>query len=183
MKSPAESVLGQRTFLLYENLDVQANLEGTTASARLTAGLDHGGKIAGAVALSNLTAAAPALRGDISASMPTLAPFAAFVPTVANLDGAVDAKSRSAGTIAAPEITGNVDATRLQADLGQLGIELREGRVRARGGARRRIQAGGQRDVGQGPRRIRGRDERTRRGRGAASSARISSRRTFPPRM
>ena len=130
-EEPGESVLGQRTFLLYENLDVQANLKGTTASARLTAGLDHGGKIAGSVALSNLTAAAPRLRGDISASMPTLAPFAAFVPTVANVDGAVDAKLQIAGTTVAPEITGNVQATRLQADLGQLGIELREGEARA----------------------------------------------------
>ncbi len=130
-EEPGESVLGQRTFLLYENLDLRANLEGTTARARLTAGLDHGGKIAGTVALSNLTAAAPALRGDVSASMPTLAPFAAFVPTVANIDGAVDAKLQIAGTTAAPEVTGNVQATRLQADLGQLGIELREGEVRA----------------------------------------------------
>ena len=90
------------------------------------------------MALSNLTAAAPALRGDISASMPTLAPFAAFVPTVANIDGAVDAKLQIAGTTAAPEVTGNVQATRLQADLGQLGIELREGEVHVR---RRRAAA------------------------------------------
>ena len=40
-------------------------------------------------------------------------------------------RSRSAGTVAAPEFTGNVDATKLQADLGQLGIELREGEARA----------------------------------------------------
>ena len=82
--------------------------------------------------LSNLTAAAPRCAAMITASMPTLAPFAAFVPTVANLDGAVDAKIQIGGTTAAPEFTGNVDATRLQADLGQLGIELREGEARAR---------------------------------------------------
>ena len=29
-EEPGESVLGQRTFLLYEKLDVRANLEGTT---------------------------------------------------------------------------------------------------------------------------------------------------------
>ncbi|HET9475290.1 MAG TPA: translocation/assembly module TamB domain-containing protein, partial [Steroidobacteraceae bacterium] len=130
-EQPGESVLGQRTFLLYEDLDVRATLEGTTASARLTAGLDHGGKLAGTVALSNLTAAAPGLRGGISASMPTLAPFGAFVPTVANIDGTIDAKLQIAGTMAAPEFTGNLQATRLQADLGQLGIELRDGEARA----------------------------------------------------
>src|SRR5688572_22790233 len=35
-EEPGESVLGQRTLLLYENLDLRANLEGMTASARLT---------------------------------------------------------------------------------------------------------------------------------------------------
>jgi translocation and assembly module TamB len=40
-----------------------------------------------------------------------------------------------AGTTAHPEFTGNVDATKLQADLGALGIKLREGAVR--GEARR----------------------------------------------
>ena len=68
--------------------------------------------------------------GTITVNMPTLAPFAAFVPTVANLDGHGHAEIVVGGTVAAPEITGNVDATRLQADLGNLGIELRDGRVR-----------------------------------------------------
>ncbi|HKU91538.1 MAG TPA: translocation/assembly module TamB domain-containing protein [Steroidobacteraceae bacterium] len=126
-----ESALGQHTWLIYENLAIEAKLEGTRAQARVNAGLDHGGKLAGDFGLSNLTAAAPALRGDVTASMPTLAPFAAFVPTVANLDGAVDAKIQLGGTITAPEFTGNVAATKLQADLGQLGIELREGEARA----------------------------------------------------
>ena len=39
-------------------------------------------------------------------------------------------RSRSAARSAKPEFTGNVDATKLQADLGDLGIELRDGRVR-----------------------------------------------------
>ena len=38
-------------------------------------------------------------------------------------------RSRSAARSAKPEFTGNVDATKLQADLGALGIELRDGRV------------------------------------------------------
>jgi len=126
-----ESPLGQQTFLLYENLVLEANLEGTRANASVNAALDHGGRLAGKFNLSNLTAQAPAVRGEVTATIPTLAPFAAFVPTVANLDGAVDAKIQVGGTVAAPEFTGNVDATRLQADLGQLGIELREGEARA----------------------------------------------------
>jgi translocation and assembly module TamB len=62
--------------------------------------------------------------------MPTLAPFGAFVPSVANLDGAVNAQIEIGGTTARPEFTGNVDATKLQADLGKVGIELRDGNVR-----------------------------------------------------
>lgn len=130
-EEPGESALGQHTFLLYENLDVQAKLEGARASAQLKAGLDHGGSLEGNASLSNLTAAAPALRAEIEASMPTLAPFAAFVPTVANLDGAVSAHVQVGGTLAAPEFTGDAQATKLQADLGLLGIELRDGELRA----------------------------------------------------
>lgn len=126
-----ETALGQHTFLLYENLVLEANLEGNRAEAHVNAALDHGGRVAGRFNLGNLTAQAPTLRGEVTAAMPSLAPFAAFVPTVANLDGAVDAKIQIAGTVTAPEFTGNVDATKLQVDLGQLGIELREGEARA----------------------------------------------------
>jgi translocation and assembly module TamB len=128
---PGESVLGQHTWLLYENLQLQANLEGTRAEARLTADLDHDGRIVGNLHVTQLTAAAPALRGEVEFSLPSLAPFAAFVPAVANLEGQVGAKIQVAGTAAAPEFTGNAQATKLQADLGQLGIELREGELQA----------------------------------------------------
>lgn len=127
---PGESVLGQRTLLLYENLDLRAELRGMNATARLTAGLQHGGNLEATMAAGNLTAAAPSLEGRIDASMPTLAPFGAFVPTIANLDGSVNAQIVVGGTTAAPEITGNVDAQKLQADLGKIGIELRDGRLR-----------------------------------------------------
>lgn len=128
---PGETALGQQTFTLYENLEVRANLQGNQADAILNATLDHGGQLQGQVALTELTAEAPGLSGELTASMPTLAPYGAFVPTIANLDGKVDAQVRLAGTVSAPEITGNVNASGLQADLGELGIELREGRVRA----------------------------------------------------
>jgi translocation and assembly module TamB len=123
------SVLGQRTLLLYENLDVRAVFEGQKGTARITAGLQNGGSLKATVAATHFTAASPRINGRVTASMPTLAPFGAFVPTVANLDGKVDAEILIGGTVAAPEITGTVDATQLQADLGHLGIELRDGRV------------------------------------------------------
>jgi translocation and assembly module TamB len=131
MEAAAQSPLGQHTYLLYENLAIEATLEGTRATARLDAALDHGGRLAGHVALSNLTADTPGLDGEITASLPTLAPFAAFVPTVANLDGAIDARLHLGGTLAAPQLTGNATASKLQADLGALGIELRQGEARA----------------------------------------------------
>ncbi len=124
------AALGNDTILLYRDLKLQAALEGSKATAQLTAGLQHDGNLRATLTASNITAAAPSLAGRVTASMPTLAPFGAFVPTVANLDGAVNAEILIGGTVAAPEITGNVDAQRLQADLGKLGIELRDGRVR-----------------------------------------------------
>jgi translocation and assembly module TamB len=50
---------------------------------------------------------------------------------VANLNGSVSARILLGGTLKAPEVTGTVNARQLQADLGSLGIELRDGRVEA----------------------------------------------------
>lgn len=98
-----------------------------TSVALLTAALINGGSLKAALVASELTAASPAIDGRVNFAMPTLAPFGAFVPTVSNLDGSLDAEILISGTVAAPTITGNVDAQRLQVDLGNLGIELRDG--------------------------------------------------------
>ena len=129
MRDEESTVLGQRTLQLYENLEVQAGLQGNRATASLQAGLQNDGSLKATLAASDLTAASPAIEGKVNASMPTLAPFGAFLPTVANLDGAVTAEIVIGGTIAKPEFTGNIDARKLQADLGELGIELRDGRL------------------------------------------------------
>jgi translocation and assembly module TamB len=126
----APAALGGDTLMLYRDLKLQASLEGSRATAQLTAGLQHDGSLNATLNATSITAATPTLEGRINATMPTLAPLGAFVPAVANLDGTVNAEIMIGGTTAAPEITGNVDAQRLQADLGKLGIELRDGRVR-----------------------------------------------------
>ena len=118
------------TLLIYQDLDLQTDFSGMKATAKLTAKLEHGGSVNAAVTASDLNAPAPRIAGKINAAMPTLAPFGAFVPTVANLDGTVNAQIEIGGTIVKPEFTGNVEATKLQADLGKLGIELRDGSVR-----------------------------------------------------
>ena len=137
--------LGGNAILLYENLKLQVTLEGTRANADLTAALQSSGSLRATMTVTHLTSEAPSLDGRINASMPTLKPFVAFVPTVANLDGTLDAEILVGGTTAAPEITGNIDAQRLQADLGKLGIELRDGRVRgeARSGGGFKLAASG----------------------------------------
>jgi translocation and assembly module TamB len=128
---PDAAVAGPETWLLYQNLDLTAKLQGLNATANLTAALQDGGSLEATLEAKNLAAESPGIGGTIDASMPTLAPFAAFLPTIANLDGKVDAKILLGGTVAAPEITGTIDAKGLQADLGQLGIELRNGRLEA----------------------------------------------------
>ncbi|MEO8018793.1 MAG: translocation/assembly module TamB domain-containing protein [Pseudomonadota bacterium] len=128
---PAAAALAtQGSLLIYENLDMQADFAGMKAKAKLTAKLDHGGNVNASITASELNAPAPRIAGKLHAAIPTLAPFGAFVPAVANLDGAVNAEIEIGGTLVKPEFTGNVDATRLQADLGKLGIELREGKLR-----------------------------------------------------
>jgi translocation and assembly module TamB len=128
---PGVSALGQHTWLLYRNLDVTAQLRGNEATANVTAALQDGGSLDAKLQAHNLMAESPGLGGTVNAALPTLAPFNGFLPSVANLDGAVTAQIRLGGTLAAPEVTGTVDATRLQADLGELGIELRDGRLEA----------------------------------------------------
>jgi translocation and assembly module TamB len=130
VNSVAAPLAPQGTLLIYENLDMQADFAGMKATAKMTAKLDHGGSVSANVTATDLNAPAPKLAGRIDAAMPTLAPFGAFLPAVANLDGTVNAQIDIGGTIPKPEFTGNVDATKLQADLGALGIELRDGRVR-----------------------------------------------------
>jgi translocation and assembly module TamB len=126
----AEKLANQGTLLIYEDLDVQADFAGMKVNGKLTAKLEHGGSVNATLTGSDLNAPAPRISGKIKASMPTLAPFGAFVPAVANLDGAVNADIAVGGTTAKPEFTGNVDATKLQADVGKLGIELRDGSLR-----------------------------------------------------
>ena len=127
----AAALANEGTLLIYEDLDMQADFAGMKANAKLTAKLEHGGSVSVSMTVSDLNAVSPRLAGKIHAAMPTLAPFGAFLPAVANLDGAVNADIEVGGTMAKPEFTGNVDATKLQADLGDLGIELREGKMRA----------------------------------------------------
>jgi translocation and assembly module TamB len=126
----ATALASEGTLVIYENLDMQVDFAGMKANARLTAKLAHDGSMNATLTASELNAPAPRIAGSINAAMPTLAPFGVFVPAITNLDGAVDAKIEIGGTTAAPEFTGNVDATKLQADLGVLGIKLREGSVR-----------------------------------------------------
>ena len=160
MQAPAAAALAnQGTLLIYEDLDMQADFAGMKANAKLTAKLEHGGSLSASMTASDLNAPAPRIAGKIDAAMPTLAPFGAFVPAVANLDGAVNAEIEVGGTMAKPEFTGNIDATKLQADLGALGIELRDGKVR--GEARRTggFKLDGESCVWQRPPRIRRHDE------------------------
>jgi translocation and assembly module TamB len=131
MDEQGASALARHSWLLYRDLAVDAQLHGLTASAHLSAGLQDGGTLKATFAARDLAAASPGISGQIDASLPTLAPFAGFVPTVGNLDGSVSARIQLGGTVKAPEITGTVDAKQLQADLGELGIELRDGRVEA----------------------------------------------------
>ena len=125
----ATKLATEGSLLIYENLDLQADFAGMKANAKLTAKLEHGGSVNASMTVSDLNAPAPRIAGSIHAAMPTLAPFGVFVPAVANLDGAINADIEVGGTTAKPEFTGNVDATKLQADLGALGIKLRDGRL------------------------------------------------------
>src|SRR5690606_10580140 len=106
-------------------------LEGPQAQATLASELNDGGTIQGELSLSGLGEMTTGLQGELSASMPSLATVALFVPQIANVEGRADVHVRAGGTLDAPEVSGELSATQLAAHVPELGLHLHDGEVRA----------------------------------------------------
>ena len=117
--------------LIYENLRLEARLDGARANGRATAAIGGAGSLAADVSLDALDEAAPRLSGRVQANLPTLDPFAPFVPKVAGLQGRVAVDARLAGTTVEPLVSGSVRAAQLAGDVPLLGLELRAGTLSA----------------------------------------------------
>ena len=136
--------------LIYEGLRLEATLDGTRASGRMTAAIGGEGSLAADVSLTALDAATPRLSGRVQADLPTLEPIAPFVPQVAGLQGRVEVDARLAGTTVEPQFSGHVRAQQLAGDVPLLGLELRDGSLTAESRTDGRIALAGEVRSGRG---------------------------------
>lgn len=120
------------TLFSYEDLRIAANLSGPQAQASLNARLQENGSLSGEIALQGLGDPETGVRGNLSADIPDLAPFAVFAPQLANVQGRAEARASIAGTLQQPDITAQLNATELAADIPAVGLQLKNGRLQAK---------------------------------------------------
>jgi translocation and assembly module TamB len=121
-----------QTLLSYTDLNIAANLSGPDARASLNARLDQQGLLDGEATLQGLGAAETGIEGRLAVSIPDLAPLGLFAPQLANVHGRADAHARVTGTLQTPEISGELKASELAADIPAVGLHLKEGALQVR---------------------------------------------------
>lgn len=130
--SIAQAGLGESTPLLsYANFNLAATLDGARASATVNAQLDQRGRIAGRVMLDGVGTARTALQGTVETDIPSLAALATLTPQLANVRGRAQLQAVLAGTLDTPQISGSARVAELGAQLPMLGVQLKEGTLRA----------------------------------------------------
>jgi translocation and assembly module TamB len=117
--------------LTYENLRLDAGLDGESAEGLFGMSLGGGGEVSGKVMLANLSGAAPSIDGSAQLTVPDLSPAELFVPQVANVKGAAEASVKVTGTLSEPQITGTAQLRQLAAEVPQVGIKLHDGEIQA----------------------------------------------------
>lgn len=127
----ASAQMPEESLMEYSDLRVAADLAGADARATLSGRFGNGGQLDGSVSLAGLGQVDTAIDGNASAVIPTLAPIAVFVPQLADVQGRADMHAKVGGTLQAPEISGELRAIGLAAQVPELGLKLTNGRVRA----------------------------------------------------
>lgn len=128
--APAEGETEAQELLDYADLRFDADFAGTGVSARLVARIDEYGSVDGRLTASDVGGARTPLDGLLRVHLPSLAVAGAFAPRLANVDGRLDLDATIAGTLDEPVLGGELRASELQADVPELGLELRAGRLR-----------------------------------------------------
>ena len=72
------------------------------------------------------------VRGTLTASLPSLAPWQPLIGTAALVEGRVRADLAASGTLAEVRVTGELSADSLRLDAPQYGLHWRDGKLRAR---------------------------------------------------
>jgi translocation and assembly module TamB len=116
-----------RQLLAWNDLALDAALDGAAAHASLAARLDDTGSLQGALAATGLDSARNGLSGNLTANLPSIAVLEVFAPQVANLQGRLALQTTIAGTLDAPQFGGQLSATGLALELPDLGLKLHDG--------------------------------------------------------
>lgn len=150
MESESEAKSEPQTLLSWRDLQIAANLAGENARASVSARLEENGVIEGEANVRALGAAESPVQGRIAASVPDLAPLAVFAPQLANVQGRMDARFDVAGTVQEPQLTGEMNATGLAADVPAVGLHLTNGTLSAKPTPTREIRITGEVESGDG---------------------------------
>lgn len=127
----APTEMPEETLMDYSDLRLAANLAGTDARASVSGRFSNDGEFSGNVSLAGLGRTDTTIDGALSAAIPNLAPIGLFVPQLAEVGGRVDLRAAVGGTLAAPQISGELRASQLAAQIPELGLKLTGGSVRA----------------------------------------------------
>ncbi len=128
--APAEGETDAQALLDYTDLRLDADFAGSEVRAQLGASVDQTGRVEGRLTASGLGGARTPLDGALRVQLPSLAVAGAFLPQLANVDGKLDLDATLGGTLDEPLVGGELRASDLVADVPELGIELRAGRLR-----------------------------------------------------
>lgn len=120
---------GADVLLRFDDLNMQANLDGETANGEVSARLNETGSLQGRLGLSGLSQSVSELDGSLEASLPSIAVIELFAPQLANVEGAVDLRATVRGRSDDPAINGELRLNDLAADVPDVGLQLRNGTV------------------------------------------------------
>ena len=113
-----------------DDVELAGSEAGSELRAKLGAIVDATGSVDGRLTASGLGSASTPLDGRLRVQLPSLAVAGALLPQLANVDGKLDLDATLGGTLDAPILGGELRARDLVADVPELGIELRAGRLR-----------------------------------------------------
>jgi translocation and assembly module TamB len=145
-----------RTLLAVTDFALDATLAGTDGSAKLSARLDEGGRLAGDVTATGLGTASTPLDGRLSVSLPSLALLEALAPQLTEVRGQLVVDATIGGTLDAPQPGGEARVEGFAAQVPELGLKLREGRIALRPDGAERFSIDGGITSGTGALRVTG---------------------------
>ncbi len=136
-----------RVLLRYADLALGANLDGSEARLTMKASLDDDGSLAGEITATGLGTPETPIRGEVSATVPSIAVLEAFVTQLVNVKGRASVRASIAGTVDSPQLEGALEVNDFAADVLQVGLKLRDGRLRV-APTQRPLRARRRREVG-----------------------------------